>query len=959
MPIKTFTISDGLAHNNIHQIFQDAKGYLWIATAEGLSRFDGYGFKNYGKPDGLGGSYINDVTADRNGGLWVAINDGGIARLLDEPSQIESGKKFVSYSISTNRGSNNAGRILFDAENRMWCATEGGIFRARSTEVADGDFDLIAPDAPPLPAREAFIDRPGRLWFGLNGRILKVADGETTYYELESLEKGDAFISGITEDQNGNLFASTNLAVYEFAESGSQWQKVGLLLSKNQTIRTINRADDGGLWIGTNAGLIHYVGGRQTLYSTENGLASDFITAIYTDRDNRLWLGILGGGLSNRSNNAVVSFNNPQRSQSFKSYRLETDHAGNVFVQTGCLPDPVRLVKIADLGVSENPSPGLKGEDCRKNKFFHDKIGRRWLLSEHGLTIFDEPDFSNGLAVTLPVQKRIDTYVEIYQDKHGKIWLSGADQNLYVANGNQPGTPRFEIAAHGVKASLMLLDSRDTLWLANNIFLGRLRKGDLVEIEKIDAVESITPRALFEDSNGRIWIGTRFDGVLFTDEPDAERPHFKKISTTEGLASNSVWAIAEDDAGGIYLGTGRGVDRYEIETGRIRHFTSADGISQSAVNHLLKDKKGRIWVASDSGVSRIDPSALDQDPRPPPVFISRILIAGEELPLAESGVSSFTSQDLSAGQNNVSIQFVGLNLKGEHSLNYQYKLEGYDKDWSQPGKQREVNLANLGSGSYRFLVRAIDQQGVQSESPAVFQFQILPPVWQRWWFLALVGFAVACVLYSFYRYRLSRVVELERVRTRIATDLHDDIGSNLTRIALMSEVLNQQGSNGSSAEMLPSIANIARESVASMNDIVWAISPEHDRVLDLTRRMRQHAEEVFTIRDIDLAFVSGSSDSELKLTVGVRRDVLLIFKEAVNNAARHSGCTKVEIDFGCTSSSLNLRVADNGCGFQENPERDGHGLSSMARRADSLGGKLTIRSGISEGTTVNFEMPLR
>jgi len=229
----------------------------------------------------------------------------------------------------------------------------------------------------------------------------------------------------------------------------------------------------------------------------------------------------------------------------------------------------------------------------------------------------------------------------------------------------------------------------------------------------------------------------------------------------------------------------------------------------------------------------------------------------------------------------------------------------------------------------------------------------------RWWFLTLVALAIGGVLYLLYRYRLARVVELERMRTRIATDLHDDIGSNLTRIALMSEVLNQQATNGSAMKMLPSIANIARESVASMNDIVWAISPEHDRVLDLTRRMRQHAEEVFTIRDIELAFVSEPSDSELKLAVGVRRDVLLIFKEAVNNAARHSGCTRVEIQFICTASNLNLGIADNGRGFTQDLEHDGHGLSSMARRAASLGGKLTIDSGEGRGTAVNFEMPLR
>jgi signal transduction histidine kinase len=328
------------------------------------------------------------------------------------------------------------------------------------------------------------------------------------------------------------------------------------------------------------------------------------------------------------------------------------------------------------------------------------------------------------------------------------------------------------------------------------------------------------------------------------------------------------------------------------------------------------------------------------------------------LPLAETGESNLVVGDLLPDQNNISISYVGPGSKGEHFLTYQYKLEGQDQDWSKASEQREVTLANLAAGNYSFLVRAIDGQGLPSEKPAVFSFQILPPVWQRWWFQGLMIAAASGVLYLLYRYRLANAVELERVRTRIATDLHDDIGSNLTRIALMSEVLNQQESNGALKRMLPSIANIAHESVASMNDIVWAISPDHDRVMDLTRRMRQHAEEIFTLRDIELAFISDASDSELKLDVGLRRDVLLIFKEAVNNAARHSQCTRVKVDFRCTSSDLQLTIADNGRGFSETREHDGHGLRSMARRADTLGGKLKTVSVEGQGTTVNFEMSL-
>jgi signal transduction histidine kinase len=217
------------------------------------------------------------------------------------------------------------------------------------------------------------------------------------------------------------------------------------------------------------------------------------------------------------------------------------------------------------------------------------------------------------------------------------------------------------------------------------------------------------------------------------------------------------------------------------------------------------------------------------------------------------------------------------------------------------------------------------------------------------------------LIYAFYRYRLGKLVELERVRTRIATDLHDDIGANLTRIALMSEVANQQATfdlgNGEKHPLMSSIADIARESVASMNDIVWAISPEHDSLIDLTRRMRRHAEEVFTLRDIDLDFRAPLADGELRLSVGIRRDLLLIFKEAVSNAAKHSGCSSVFILFSCEDSILKLRVTDNGCGFDATTRGDGNGLDSMTRRASALGGQLVITSD-DRGTVIEVQTRL-
>ena len=303
---------------------------------------------------------------------------------------------------------------------------------------------------------------------------------------------------------------------------------------------------------------------------------------------------------------------------------------------------------------------------------------------------------------------------------------------------------------------------------------------------------------------------------------------------------------------------------------------------------------------------------------------------------------------------------MGLSFAPGEVLRYQYKLEGADADWGKQTEQRTVNYANLAPGAYRFLVRAINSDGAVSATPAVITFTVLRPVWQRWWFICLAALALGAVGFAFYRYRVARIFELANMRTRIATDLHDDIGANLTKISILSEVAKQRFGNGGleSDNPLSSIARISRESVASMGDIVWAISPRRDSLLDLVRRMREHAEEVFSLGEVSLSFSAPGVEQNLRLGVDLRRDVFLIFKEAVNNAARHADCAHVKILFSAESSGLSLVIADDGVGFDPSTEDEGQGLPSMRRRAQMMGGKLDVESGDGRGTTIRLEVPI-
>jgi len=254
----------------------------------------------------------------------------------------------------------------------------------------------------------------------------------------------------------------------------------------------------------------------------------------------------------------------------------------------------------------------------------------------------------------------------------------------------------------------------------------------------------------------------------------------------------------------------------------------------------------------------------------------------------------------------------------------------------------------------------VNSEGLISTQPAVVAFTILPPIWQRWWFVLLALAAVMLAAYALYRYRVARLLELERVRTRIASDLHDDIGSNLSLIAGLSEMLNTQvrNANGQIAERLSVIASVSRRSVDAMSDIVWAVNPKRDNVLDLSHRMRRFANDALSARNIDFRLEAPNVDRNTKVNAEIRREVFLIFKEGINNIARHSGCQRAAAQLRIERGVIVLRLNDDGRGFTPGSRDAGHGLESMRRRAEALGGELKINSNDGKGTTLEMRIPL-
>jgi signal transduction histidine kinase/ligand-binding sensor domain-containing protein len=960
LTIRRYSVTDGLPHVVVQSIHQDARGYIWIATHEGLSRFDGYQFANYGRREGILNTLINDVTEDRLGHLWIATNGAGVARLLNDHGEQPPGDvRFASFRIGERSGTNAVNRIVFDRENRMWCSTDDGLYRAMSTGIRDGAFERVVDAVQPYFRSGALLDRRGRLWFGINQQVIEIDGARIVRHSLPKVAgrppEGGREVHSIVENEAGVIMAATSSRLFALDHATGTWQAAPLELKPGQRVSALHVAGGGGLWIATSAGLIRYGNGRQVLYDESQGIPPD-VVVLMTDAEGNLWIGT-GSGLSRLADDSIVSYTAPGGlpGPGGTSEVYETPR-GRLFATVGCSST---LVEIRDGRMVLVPHR-LRSTSC--GFLFHqDGLGNWWYQTDHrGVEFSRGPDWrpERGMPVAIDGKPGPLWADSMFEDSDGTLWLGSSDGLYSIDTSTAPPRARRMFDVRDVR--YLGRDRTGGLWVASRSTVHRVIGGKIVTVQATEGLPSTDVRALHVDSRGRLWIGLRYHGVSVTDNPGAAEPRFVNFSTVNGLASDTVWSIGEDASGRVYVGTGRGLDRLDPNGRNIRHYTPEDGVVGSIIRDLVFSRTGQLWIASETGLSRLDPR-LEREPLPPPpVLFTRIQVAGDVIRLDETGTRQPAALLLLPADNNLELHFVALRFRPNAPLLYQYKLDGMDDDWSVATGQREVHFARMAPGRYHLLLRAVDSRSGAAGEPASLEFRVLAPVHLRGWFLGVSALALAGFVYAIYRYRLARLLEVAHMRTRIATDLHDDIGANLTKIAILSEVVRQQLQPDAGASgPLATIARISRESVSSMSDIVWAINPRRDTVLDLTRRMRQYAEELFERRGISMSFTApAGARQHSRLGIDTRRDVFLIFKEAVTNVARHARSSRVEIALSIEDGALSLTVKDDGVGFDPGAEADGEGLLSMRRRAERLGGTLTLESDPRTGSTISARIPL-
>ena len=858
LPVRSYTVADGLLQDRVLKIKQDSRGFLWFCTAGGVSRFDGYGFTNFTTADGLPDRHVNDFLETTKGTIYIAT-DKGLARLNPHGLRGSTENPLFTVFLPDNPKAEKAETLYEDKKHQVWAGTSDGLYKLIEAggRIAFENVPLGEPigrgAAEPVPntlnVNTILEDRHGTLWVATFGSGLFRLSPNGRIRRFTNVDGfGDNKLTDLLEDHDGRLWVSLR---------SDEWGGVCVLDSASEQpikkcyrtkdglssnwIRAMIETSDGQLWLATIPGLCQWQGEGGgpvcRTYTAKNDLCDDAL-ALAEDKDGNLWMGSACGA-KKIIRAGFITYNEADGLDWNEINSIFENSADELFVGTIRAGRGVNRFGGAEFSLVKPRLPNYVdyvGSGWEQT-IWQDRAGAWWIPTGYGLLRSPEHTTFENLART--ALERIETgakspaVLRLFEDSRGDMWMltDGVAHELLrwerVKNTWHDYTTQVGFSGYRF-GSAFVEDGSGNVWIGASSDHGdsaliRYRDGVFRVLTQAEGAPSGWIGDLFLDSRGRLWIATTNDGLWRLDKPNSDHFEFIKYTPANGLASLNTASVTEDRFGRIYVGTWRGLDRLNPDTGQIENFTTADGLPQSFIPIAYRDRKNNLWFGTDNGLVRFVPEP-PRSRQPPTILITGLRVEGEPRSVSILGETVIPSLELGADQKQVSVDFLGLGASLGEKLKYEYRLSG--SEWT-PTTERTINFANLSSGEYRFEVRTITVDRLYSQS-ATIAFQIATPFWKRWWFIALTMALAALAVYFFYRSRLARLLQMERMRTRIATDLHDDIGANLTKISILSEVAKQRLGNGDADANNPltSIARIARESVASMGDIVWAISPQ-------------------------------------------------------------------------------------------------------------------------------------
>ena len=946
LPFHHLSARDGLVSNNITSFCQDGRGRLWIGAETGLSVFDGISFRNFTAEHGLTSGFIFAITKDPqdNGAIWAATmrglvhaSDRGLRVLQDSGSD----RTWITDVTVSPRGT-------------LWVATAGGLRR-----LVDGRLRRVG-----IPAHVGIISKmsvtpDGLLWLLSSRGIFRYDPGAGRCAVIDTtlgMYRGATFL---THDRRGNVFVCAHDSSIIQIRRGVFHRRYPFARVQPYSIAVDNHD---ALWVACDSGLYHFPSGitdqaRAIRYTRANGLPVNYLQCAFFDSERNLWFGTAGRGIT----------------------RLEDWHTMMYRDMTvtglGALDQRGHLWLSAEDGLWEfwerspsdwerrlhRPAAGWpKGfpfrlaigpDNALWASFNSGAITRFKIIGGQEIASQLRVDGSFSGTDSLPLLNSFTMCI----DRKGRLWCSFPGGNMLMLEGKPPFRTlrHYRGLPHDVRT--MYEDLQGKIWIGGyNNGVCVIDGNDLsLEPRMIGQLDSSSVRGFLMDRKGRMWIGTLPHGLTIIDNGTMRR-----FTRADGLLSNSIYSFAQGPDGTVWMGTLVGM-AYARENSFAFRWTQE--LTDSPVWDCGVREDGVLWVATRFGLTLFNAPQSTSETTPPKISITGLYVNGQPVPVQ-------ASVDLGSTNRNCRVEFSTVRLRRPRDIRYQYMLAGIDSVWSPPSAERSLTLAGLRPGTYTLLIRAISsEQSGRSESVRL-QLVVSRPFWQSWWFILLVIAVIGGVLSIIIRGRVRRLIEIERIRSRIAADLHDDIGSGLTRIALMTEVMQRQVMSLKDQESrtvvtdlrgaMDRVGTISRELVDGMSDVVWSIDPRNDSLARLIDRITVFTNDLCESRDIAAIITAPDALRDMHTSSDLSRTVLLVCKEAINNAARHSEASELHVEFRVAGQHLHLRIKDNGRGFEETGLSRINGLVNMRNRVEKAGGRIEIASTPGAGTDITVTIPM-
>ncbi len=991
------SLEDGLSQSVILDVVQDSSGFLWIATQDGLNRYDGQEFKIFKNlpedTNSISGNWINTLSIGNDSTLWIGTFRNGFGKFNTKTHKF---KRFI-LDTAKNKKKYAIGKII-PFNNYLFVSTYGnGLYQINLYNNQIKHFQHNPKNSTSIEAnfvRSMILSKNKFLWIGTTKGLDKfeIEKGKFIHYFSEESKQKlfENFIITLLEDSNNKLWIGTRKGLNIFDPETKQLYKYSSSSKKNslkdKTIIDLFEDSYKFVWIGTWKGglnkTINKISSHNFDYSDikfnyytkqdyePNSISGNYVRKIYEDRSKNLWVGTWGSSL-NKINLK------PKKFHTITGNKNKPIHTSHSFVRCFTLDNQNRLwVGTAGAGVDIFDSSFTKSirhsfvNNFQKNlgrdrvySLFTDSNGDVWIGLGDGLVKWNAKKnkfYNIPIKKYLPEIKEnilVNSIVEfngyfIFSTSSGLLLFRKANQKFYklTFTDNRYKIPKKEI-------SYLLKEDENNLLVGTNksfVFKLKLKNNNstLPEVISIISYQDKIPKNYFgskrvnfmlKDNKGFIWFATSKGLYRFDKQMNSVRIFLEK----DGLPNEIIYSVLQDNLGNIWVSTNKGISKIYLKNKKyvLKNFDVTDGLQGNEFNQAscYKTAEGTLYFGGINGFSYFNPAELKENIFTPNSVITNIKIFNKEIPDLQKVLSN-KNFIVNYSDKMLTFTFAALEFTNPTKNNFAYKLQGFDKIWINSKHERRATYTNLNPGKYKLLIKTSNDDNIWGKEVAALNLIVKPPFWMTWWFLLLVISSIILLAFLIHKYRVERLLEMERLRIKIASDLHDEIGPLLTQISLTADSINYDSDIKKIKKRSSSIRNRSREMIALLSDVIWSIDARKDKFENLLDRMQDFTNSLADENEIKFVINKNISEMNKILKVDFRQNIFLIFKETINNSVKHSGCTQIIIDINYQNKEFTMKIMDNGKGMNINEVYKGNGIKNIKMRAKNINANIEFIS---------------